>query len=74
MDVLKYGSVAATPKLPKPEPKMAAVVSPKGAPALEKALASDLPAVVECRVEAEANVYPMVPAGASLTEMIQGLA
>ncbi len=37
MDVLKYGSVAATPKMPKPEPKMAAVVSPKGAPALEKA-------------------------------------
>ncbi|MBA4012796.1 MAG: S41 family peptidase [Phenylobacterium sp.] len=37
VDVLKYGSVAATPKLPKPEPKMAAVVSPKGAPALEKA-------------------------------------
>ena len=37
MDVLKYGSVAATPKLPKPEPKMAAAVSPKGAPALEKA-------------------------------------
>jgi carboxyl-terminal processing protease len=36
-DVLKYGSVAATPKLPKPEPKMAAVVSPKGATALEKA-------------------------------------
>jgi carboxyl-terminal processing protease len=37
VDVLKYGSVAATPKLPKPEPKMAAVVSPKGATALEKA-------------------------------------
>ena len=37
MDVLKYGSVAATPKMPKPEPKMAAVISPKGAPALEKA-------------------------------------
>ncbi|WP_374656040.1 S41 family peptidase [Phenylobacterium sp.] len=33
-DVLKYGSVAATPKLPKPEPKMAAVVAPKaGVPA-----------------------------------------
>ncbi len=32
-DVLKYGSVAATPKLPKPAPKMAAVVAPKnGAP------------------------------------------
>ena len=28
-DVLKYGSVAATPKLPKPAPKMAAVVAPK---------------------------------------------
>jgi carboxyl-terminal processing protease len=28
-DVLKYGSVAATPKLPKPAPKMAAVVTPK---------------------------------------------
>jgi carboxyl-terminal processing protease len=27
--VLKYGSVAATPKLPKPPPKMAAVVAPK---------------------------------------------
>ncbi|MBP7701840.1 MAG: S41 family peptidase [Phenylobacterium sp.] len=37
VDVLKYGSVAATPKMPKPEPKMAAVVSPKGAPTLEKA-------------------------------------
>ncbi|MGH6997616.1 MAG: S41 family peptidase, partial [Phenylobacterium sp.] len=37
VDVLKYGSVAATPKMPKPEPKMAAVVSPKGAKALEKA-------------------------------------
>lgn len=32
MDVLKYGSVAATPKLPKPAPKMAAAVMPKGAP------------------------------------------
>lgn len=32
-DVLKFGSVAATPKLPKPAPKMAAVVTPKtGAP------------------------------------------
>ncbi len=28
-DVLKYGSVAATPKLPKPAPKMAAIVAPK---------------------------------------------
>jgi carboxyl-terminal processing protease len=29
MDVLKYGSVAATPKLPKPEAKLAGVISPK---------------------------------------------
>jgi carboxyl-terminal processing protease len=28
-DVLRYGSVAATPKLPKPPPKMAAVVAPR---------------------------------------------
>ncbi|MFN3512278.1 MAG: S41 family peptidase [Phenylobacterium sp.] len=32
-DVLRYGSVAATPKLPKPAPKMAAVVAPKTAAA-----------------------------------------
>ncbi len=43
-------------------------------PALEKAFASDLPAVVECLVEPEANVYPMVPTGASLIEMIQSMA
>jgi carboxyl-terminal processing protease len=28
-EVLKYGSVAATPKLPKPTPKMAGIVTPK---------------------------------------------
>ncbi|MCC7268294.1 MAG: S41 family peptidase, partial [Caulobacteraceae bacterium] len=28
-DVLKYGSVAATPKLPKPQAKLAAIVAPK---------------------------------------------
>jgi acetolactate synthase-1/2/3 large subunit len=43
-------------------------------PVLEKAFESDRPAVVECIVEPEANVYPMVPAGASLTEMIQSMA
>jgi acetolactate synthase-1/2/3 large subunit len=43
-------------------------------PALEKAFADERPAVVECLVEPEANVYPMVPAGASLTEMIQSMA
>jgi carboxyl-terminal processing protease len=29
-DVLKYGSVAATPRLPTPKPKLAAVLTPKG--------------------------------------------
>lgn len=43
-------------------------------PNLKKAFASSGPAVVECVVEPEANVYPMVPAGASLTEMIQSMA
>jgi len=41
---------------------------------LKKAFAHDGPVVVECMVEPEANVYPMVPAGASLTEMIQSMA
>ena len=43
-------------------------------PALKKAFAHDGPVLVECMVESEANVYPMVPAGASLTEMIQSMA
>ncbi len=44
-------------------------------PALEKALAhNEGPAVVECMVEPEENVLPMVPAGASLTEMIHSMA
>ncbi len=43
-------------------------------PTLKKAFASDLPAVIECIVEKEVNVYPMVPAGASLTEMIHSMA
>ncbi len=35
---------------------------------------SDGPVFVECIVEPEENVFPMVPAGASLKEMIGGLA
>ena len=35
-DVLRYGSVAATPKLPKPAAKLAAVVAPKGPAAVVK--------------------------------------
>jgi acetolactate synthase-1/2/3 large subunit len=44
------------------------------AAALRKAIAAKRPAVVECIVKPDENVYPMVPPGASLTEMIQGLA
>jgi len=43
-------------------------------PVLDKAFAHDGPVVVECMVEQEANVYPMIPAGASLTEMIHSMA
>ncbi|WP_028574495.1 biosynthetic-type acetolactate synthase large subunit [Desulfonatronovibrio hydrogenovorans] len=39
-------------------------------PVLTKAFASPLPCIVDVRVEPEENVYPMVPAGASLTEML----
>lgn len=42
-DVLRYGSVAATPKLPKPAPKMAAVVAPKGAAAAAAVSAGEKP-------------------------------
>ncbi|MCM8814635.1 MAG: biosynthetic-type acetolactate synthase large subunit [Candidatus Omnitrophica bacterium] len=42
---------------------------------LIKALShKDGPVLVDCIVEPEENVYPMVPAGASLNEMIGGLA
>lgn len=43
-------------------------------PALRKAFDTDGPVVVECVVKQEENVYPMVPPGASLMEMIQSMA
>ena len=43
-------------------------------PALEAAFAGSGPTVVECVVSPEENVFPMVPPGASLTEMVQGMA
>lgn len=43
-------------------------------PALEKALEIDGPVIIDFRVEREENVYPMVPSGAALTHMIEGLA
>ena len=43
-------------------------------PALENAFGHDGPSVVECIVKKEENVYPMVPPGAGLLEMIQSMA
>ncbi|MCD6574896.1 biosynthetic-type acetolactate synthase large subunit [Candidatus Aerophobetes bacterium] len=43
-------------------------------PALKKALSIKGPVVMDFRIEREENVYPMVPAGAALYEMIDGLA
>ena len=37
---------------------------------LRIALATDEPAVIDIRVKREANVYPMVPAGGSIDEML----
>ncbi len=42
--------------------------------ALKKALSIDSPVVVDCIVEQEENVLPMVPAGAALDEIITRLA
>ena len=39
-------------------------------PELEKALATPNPAFIDIRVEREENVYPIVPAGAALDEML----
>ncbi|WP_410507599.1 acetolactate synthase large subunit [Methanosarcina hadiensis] len=39
-------------------------------PAIEEAVRSGRPAVVEVIVECEANVYPMVPAGAAINEIL----
>ncbi|MDI6785356.1 MAG: biosynthetic-type acetolactate synthase large subunit [bacterium] len=43
-------------------------------PAIEKAIKSPLPVVIDFRVEKEENVFPMVPAGAALTQMMSGIA
>lgn len=42
------------------------------APALETALAEPGPYLLDVRVSPEENVYPMVPAGAALNEMVLG--
>ncbi len=43
-------------------------------PTLGKMLNTPGPVVVEFKIEAEENVYPMVPAGAPIHEMIRGMA
>jgi acetolactate synthase-1/2/3 large subunit len=43
-------------------------------PAIERAIATDNTVLIDFRVEEEANVYPMVPAGEALNSMIEGLA
>lgn len=44
------------------------------APALKKALNVDKPVVLDFHVEREENVFPMVPAGAALDDIMRGLA
>lgn len=44
------------------------------APAIEKAIASKLPAVLDFQVDCAENVFPMVPAGSPISEMLDGLA
>jgi acetolactate synthase-1/2/3 large subunit len=41
-------------------------------PALQASLDCDGPFVIDFRVEREENVFPMVPAGAAINEMIGG--
>jgi acetolactate synthase-1/2/3 large subunit len=43
-------------------------------PALKKALNIAGPVILDFRISREENVYPMVPAGAALTQIIEGLA
>jgi acetolactate synthase-1/2/3 large subunit len=42
--------------------------------AIKKALEIEGPVIVECIIDSEENVFPMVPAGSSLTQMIGGMA
>jgi len=43
----------------------------EAAPAIEKAMAEDGPFLIDFRVEPEENVYPMVPPGAALVEVME---
>ena len=39
-------------------------------PAIEEAVSSDKPAVIDFKIDPEENVLPMVPAGAAINEII----
>jgi acetolactate synthase-1/2/3 large subunit len=43
-------------------------------PTLEKAFSTPGPVIVEFQISEEENVYPMVPAGAPIDQMIKGMA
>ncbi|MCM8779594.1 MAG: acetolactate synthase large subunit, partial [Candidatus Omnitrophica bacterium] len=43
-------------------------------PALEKAINIDNTVFIDFRIEPEENVFPMVPAGEAINQMISGLA
>lgn len=43
-------------------------------PAIDKALATNNTVFIDCHIEPEENVYPMVPAGEAIDKMISGLA
>jgi acetolactate synthase-1/2/3 large subunit len=42
--------------------------------AIKKALEIDGPVIIDCIIDSEENVFPMVPAGASLSQMMGGMA
>lgn len=42
------------------------------APAIEKAIALQKPVVIDCRIPEDDKVFPMVPAGAAISEVFDG--
>ena len=43
-------------------------------PAIDKAIATPLPVVLDFRIDPEENVFPMVPTGEAINKMIGGMA
>jgi acetolactate synthase-1/2/3 large subunit len=41
-------------------------------PTLEKAMAIDGPVIIDCHVEKEENVFPMIPSGGTVQDTISG--